>query len=225
MYTWIMERKFDFSNDEYYHIYSRGVDRRKIFLDKEDEERFLRLLYLTNSSKSVRFTAFNGLSYSLIERGEPLTAIGAYCLMPNHFHLLLRETDEHGISSFMGKLLTSYSMYFNKKYDRTGGLFESTFRAEHVDNDNYLKYLFAYIHLNPIKLIDSEWKEKGIINKKRAKEYLDAYECSSYSEYTGKSREESLILSAKEFPEYFENVHDFSDFINDWLTYQKEAEN
>lgn len=224
MYTFGMERKFDFSIDEYYHVYSRGVDKRKIFLDKEDEERFLRLLYITNSLKSVRFTEFNGLPYSLIERGEQLTAVGAYCLMPNHFHLLLRETDEHGISSFMGKLLTSYSMYFNKKYDRTGGLFESTFRAEHVNSDNYLKYLFAYIHLNPIKLIDPEWKEKGIANKKRAKEYLSTYEKSSYIEYIGNKREESLILSPKEFPGYFEDVHDFSDFINDWLTYQKEAE-
>ncbi|MCK9352125.1 MAG: transposase [Candidatus Paceibacterota bacterium] len=219
-----MERKFNFSVDEYYHVFSRGVDRREIFSDKEDRERFLRLLYITNSSKSVRFTEISRLPYPLMERGEPLAAVGAYCLMPNHFHLLLRETEENGISSFMKKLLTSYSMYFNKKNDRTGNLFESTFRAEHVDGDNYLKYLFAYIHLNPIKLIDSEWKKKGIINKKLAKEYLSSYEYSSYFEYTGKERDESLILCAKEFPEYFGNIHDFRDFINYWLTYRKEVD-
>ncbi|MFA5830412.1 MAG: transposase [Candidatus Paceibacterota bacterium] len=218
-----MERKFDFSIDEYYHVYSRGVERREIFLNNGDRERFMRLLYLSNSMKAIRYTDFKNLSYSQINRGESRTSIGAYCFMPNHFHLLLRETTESGISSFMGKLLTAYSMYFNKKYKRTGSLFEGTFRAEHVDNDNYLKYLFAYIHLNPIKLIEPEWKERGITNKIAAKKYLEKYYHSSYEDHIGVKREEGLILAKDAFPEYFDTPHDFSDFINDWLMYRDDG--
>lgn len=219
-----MERKFSFSVDEYYHIYSRGTERREIFLDKFDKERFLRSLYIFNSEKSFKFRDIKNISYSDIPRGNPRTAIGAFCLMPNHFHLLLRETEEGGISAFMGKLLTSYSTYFNKKYNRTGALFESVFRAQHVDNDNYLKYLFAYIHLNPVKLIEPEWKEKGIADKNFAENYLKKYRYSSYEDYMGSEREENLTLSKEVFPEYFDTTRDFNDFITDWLTYNNEEE-
>ncbi len=214
-----MERKFNFSVDEYYHVYSRGVDKREIFMDDEDRERFLRLLYLSNSTKAIRFNDLKDLRYEEIDREEIKTAIGVYCLMPNHFHLLVRETTEGGISTFMGKLLTAYSTYFNKKYKRTGTLFESTFRARHVDNDNYLKYLFAYIHLNPVKLVDPEWKEFGIRDKKAAEEFLKNYRYSSYHEYMGLKREEGDTLTRNVFPEYFENAHSFDQFIKDWLEY------
>ena len=119
----------------------------------------------------------------------------------------------------MGKLLTAYSMYFNKKYMRTGALFESTFRARHVDNDNYLKYLFAYIHLNPVKLIDSEWKTNGIKNKKAAEDFLKNYKYSSYDDYRGVEREEAIILTRGIFPEYFEGSQSFNAFIKDWVEY------
>jgi len=122
-----MERKFSFSLDEYYHIYNRGTERREIFLDKYDKERFLKLLYILNSEKSFKFRDVKDIPYQNISRGNQRTAIGAFCLMPNHFHLLLRETEEGGISAFMGKLLTAYSMYFNKKYKRTGGLLKELF--------------------------------------------------------------------------------------------------
>jgi putative transposase len=216
-----MERKFKFSEGEYYHIYSRGVEKREIFLDNNDKERFLRLLFLANSKKPVRFTDFKNLSYSEIDRGELRTAIGAFCLMPNHFHLLVRETKEGGISAFMGKLLTAYSMYFNKKNERTGSLFEGAFRAEHVDGDNYLKYLFAYIHLNPVKLIEPDWKESGIQDKEAALKYLGKYHYSSYNEYIGVGCEEGKIISREIFPEYFAEPKDFNEFVNDWLEYKE----
>ncbi|MCX6739538.1 MAG: transposase [Candidatus Parcubacteria bacterium] len=219
-----MERKFNFSVDEYYHVYSRGVERREIFLNNDDRERFLRSLFLFNSSRSFQFRDVIGISNENIVRGNLRTAIGAYCLMPNHFHLLLRETEEGGISAFMGKLLTSYSMYFNKKYKRTGALFEGVFRAQHVDSDNYLKYLFAYIHLNPVKLIDPEWKEIGISDQRKAEEYLKKYHYSSYEDYLDSGKEGNAILSKESFPEYFEQSHDFKDFISDWLTYSDDEE-
>jgi len=160
------------------------------------------------------------MSLSEIDRGETLVEIGAYCLMPNHFHLLMKEKVENGISRFMEKLLTAYSMFFNKKYQRTGRLFENRFQATHADTDEYLKYLFAYIHLNPIKLIDSEWKEKRNFNKKSAREFLNKYSYSSYRDFVGAkdSREETAILNKKVFPEYFAEAREFNDFIGDWMS-------
>jgi putative transposase len=111
-------------------------------------------------------------------------------------------------------------MYFNTKYKRTGGLYEGPFRATHVDNDEYLKYLFSYIHLNPVKLIDPEWKENGIADRDSAKEYLLKYQYSSYSEYLGILRKEWKILNRVAFPEYFADQRDFGDFIDDWLTFK-----
>jgi len=215
-----MERRFNFSVDEYYHVYSRGTERREIFLDKHDRERFIKLLYILNSEKAFKFRDVQGYSFGSLERGNQRTAIGAYCLMPNHFHLLVRETEEGGLSLFMQKLLTAYSMYFNKKYARSGRLFESTFRAQFVDNDNYLKYLFAYIHLNPVKLLEPEWKEKGIQDEEKALEYLKQYRYSSFNEHMGEERDEEAILSKEHFPGYFEEPKDFKELLSDWLNYR-----
>ena len=107
-------------------------------------------------------------------------------------------------------------MYFNKRHDRVGPLFQGRFKAQHVDKDTYLKYLFAYIHLNPVKLIDSHWKENGIKDKSHAKQYLNTYRYSSYLDYSGDEREEGDILTTKEFPTYFSKKRDFADFVDDW---------
>jgi putative transposase len=136
----------------------------------------------------------------------------------------VKEITEGGITQFMEKLGTAYSMYFNKRGKRTGFLFEGNFKAEHVDRDEYLKYLYAYIHLNPVKLIEPEWKEEGIHDLAKAKKYLEGYRYSSYEDYAMEKREESAILSPKEFPEYFEEVGEFKDFVDEWLLYKKEEE-
>ena len=158
-----MERKFAFALDEHYHIYNRGTDRRLIFLDDADYAHFLKLLYLCNGTKRVELRLLpKGKSPFESNRGETLVDIGCYCLMPNHFHLLLHEKVEGGVSKFMLKLITAYVMYFNRKYARSGGLFEDSFKATRANDDRYLEYLFAYIHLHPIKLIEPRWKEAGI---------------------------------------------------------------
>src|SRR3990167_6058915 len=124
-----MERKFSFSVGEFYHLYGRGVEKRTIFLDQSDYSRFIRLLYIANSEKPFEYKLVRGLPLEKVNRGGSLVSIGAYCLMPNHFHLLVREKTEGGISKFMSKLMTAYSMYFNKKNSRTGRLFQNTFQA------------------------------------------------------------------------------------------------
>lgn len=214
-------RNIEFAPGEYYHIYNRGTNKMRIFHDFKDYDRFQKLLFTANGSKKVKFSDISpGLTWTF-DRKETLVEMGAYCLMPNHFHILIRAKTDKGVSTFMQKLLTSYSMYFNIKYQRTGRLFEGTFKAKHVKNDNNLKYLFAYIHLNPIKIIQSDWKENGIKNLSSAKKYLNTYVNSSYNEYCLRDkREERLIINKNAFPTYFKTIKSFNDFINDWLTVQ-----
>ena len=147
-------RKQPFAINEYYHLYNRGTEKRIIFLDKQDYQHFLFLMYICNTEKSIILREVG----ELFDREKTIVNIGIYCLMPNHFHILVREKIENGISTYMRKLLTGYSMYFNKKYKRTGKLYEGVFKSTHVSNDNYLKYLYSYIHLNPAKLINKNYK-------------------------------------------------------------------
>lgn len=214
-----MTRKFNISIGEFYHIYNRGNSKSNIFRDKADIGRFQKLLFVSNNTNPVVFKEIQSLALDKIKRGEALVDIGVYCLMGNHFHLLVREKIENGTSIFMQKLLTSYSKYFNKKYGRIGTLFEGPFKATHADTDEYLKYLFAYIHLNPIKIIDPEWKENGIADYEEAKNYLARYSYSSYLDYMGTNRIENSILNKPVFPDYFSNFKEFSKFIDEWLSF------
>lgn len=217
-----MQRQHAFSIGEYYHLYNRGVEKRDIFIDKKDWARFHKLLYLANSTIPFRFIAVKDQTIDSIDRGDPIVAIGAYVLMPNHFHILVKEINQNGLSMFMEKLATSYSMYFNKKYERVGPLFQGRFKSKHVNRDEHLKYLFAYIHLNPVKLIEPKWKEVGIKNKKRAFKFIEQYHYSSYEDYCSTERQEGKILSKDEFPKYFSKIHDFKTYVHDWLTLSEE---
>lgn len=220
-----MQRKSDFAPGEYYHLYSRGNGKRKIFLSDQDRLRFQVLLYIANNVEAVHLSNHQGRSLMEmfnLERPATLVNIGAYCLMPNHFHLLVREKNDHGISSFMKKLLTAYSMYFNTRYEHTGGLFEGRFRSEHLDDDRYLNYIYAYIHLNPVKIKDPKnWERKIIPRPAQALQFLKQYRYSSFSDYLGQSRTEGTILERKTFPAYFAKTADFSEFIKDWMEYEE----
>ena len=217
-----MERKVKFVPDEYYHLFSRGVEKRKIFLDKKDYDRFLALLYILNQEDHFHVSNFlnkgqkNILDLYKQERGKPLVSILAYSLMPNHFHLVVQEIIEGGISTFMMKLLTACSMYFNTKYERSGSLFVHPFRSEHIGDDAYFRYLFAYVHLNCIELFEKGWKENGIKNQKRAKEFLENYRYSSYQDLSLlTNRPEARILDMDNLPE------DVSRVTLDIREYQK----
>lgn len=229
-----MLRKCSFAINEYYHIYNRGNGKSIIFKCKNDYNRFLFLLFAANGQNPVRIDNLMQLcrqqGRSLlsfmddIDRGDTLVDIGVYCLMPNHFHILIREKKENGITEFMKKLSTAYAMYFNKRYGRTGSLFEGRFKAQHVDDDMYLKYLFAYIHLNPVKLIESQWKEIGLKDTKKAMKFLNEYNYSSYQDYVNKS-DKGVILNKPVFPEYFSTFNDFKVYINEWMEDRDEYSN
>ncbi len=213
-------RKVELVSYEYYHVYNRGNSKQKIFLDKKDYLRFIGLLYACNQKDSLKIGNLNkGQTLFDIERKESLVSIGAYCLMPNHFHLLITQSGDDNISNFMQKLSTAYCMYFNKKYKRAGSLFEGKFKAQHLNTDRYLKYLLSYIHLNPVKLTQKDWKEKGVKNEKEAVEYLHKYPYSSFLDYINTTRIEGKILDKKPFPRYFRDTKSFLSEIFEWLSY------
>jgi len=215
------QRKISFSSGEFYHIYNRGNSKQIIFHDVNDYDRFMRLLFVANGSVISRNLSTRAKEIFEIDRRKPLVAIGAYCLMPNHFHILLTEIELGGISKFMQKLTTGYSMYYNNKYKRTGALFEGKFKSEHVSDDNYLKYLFSYIHLNPLKLIQTDWKEIGLKDMVKAREYLTAYKYSSHNDFLT-VRPEGAILMTSLFPQYFQEKREFENEISEWIQYKKD---
>jgi putative transposase len=215
-------RNYSFAPGEFYHVYSRGVDKRDIFMDFQDRERFKKLLFYCNGTRPTNMRSLpRGLPFAdgHNRRGDPIVEIGAYCLMPNHFHLLIREPTGEGISRFMLKLLTGYSYYFNIRYQRKGRLFSSSFQSKHSDSDEYLKYLFAYIHLNPLKLRDPYWKLHGIKDTNEVQDYLLRYTDSSFHEYAGINRDEKHILDVSNFPRYFLTGPDFVESLEDWIKY------
>jgi putative transposase len=216
-----MTRQIQIAPEEFYHLYNRGVEKRKIFLCRADYERFEALLYLANQSEPVdlKYQGRSFVEMCEVRAGESLVEVVAYCLMPNHFHLLVRERVEGGIAKFMQKVTTGYTMYFNKRNERSGALFEGTYKARHVSDDRYFRYLISYIHLNPIKLFDSKWKENDIQNRTGAERYLERYEHSSYLDYVGKDRAQALILEKKTLIDIFPSVGDFKTCVKEWLTY------
>lgn len=185
-------QKPSFVNDAIYHIYNRGVEKRNIFGDDKDRFRFVHDLFEFNDTKpALNLNYYFGKQSMEVEpqyTRKPrklLVEILAFCLMPNHYHLLLRQKLENGIITFMQKLGTGYTMYFNQKYERVGSLFQGRFKAVLVNKDAHLLYLPHYIHLNPLDSAMPDWREKEIINHKKAMKFLENYRWSSFQDYIG----------------------------------------
>jgi putative transposase len=178
-----MNRTVSFIPGEVYHLYNRGIDKQLIFRTAADYQRFQRLLYIRNSNKIIDMDRVKHKSLSEIDRGDPLVNIATYTLMPNHFHILIAEIEKGGISKFMQRLGTSYTMYINKKYERTGSLMCRPFRSSWIDSDEYLRWIFSYIHLNPQEII-----------KRGDYDSFKDYPYSSYHDYYDTVRDEGLIL-------------------------------
>ncbi len=176
-----------FGPGEWYHCFSRGIDKRIVFKEPKDYERFLQLLYICNSYEKLHRSDLKNPSIEevfSIPRPSTLVSIGAYCLMPNHFHLLLKEKKPGSISNFMRKLGTAYTMYFNIKYDRSGGLFTRPFRSRHVEDDRYIQRVIQYIHSNPAELSEPKWKVGVVKNIKLLELNLRKYSYSSLGAFT-----------------------------------------
>lgn len=206
--------------DGRYHVFNRGVEKRKIFLDDQDYTVFLHLLkyYLCPSEQPSVHPLSEFTSLKLV-RPKPLNTLEnkldllAFCLMPNHFHLLVKQKTVDGMPKLLSKLSTTYSMYFNKRYDRVGYLFQGRYKAAMITEDNYLLHLSRYIHLNPSELTGPH--------------PLHNYPYSSYQYYLGLKKADwikpDFILN------YFDKSKVLPEFINEFpnhptYSYQKFVE-
>jgi putative transposase len=174
---------------EIYHCYNRGVDKRVIYTSTAEYSYFVHLLYSLNDAGPANNTVRNLARTMHPQRKMPnlendrdcLVDILAFALMPNHYHLLLRQRVDDGIAKFMQKLGTGYTMYFNEKHSRSGALFQGRYKSVHVDNDGQLLYIPHYIHLNPLDLMG----RGSTSTHKNAGEFLMNYKWSSYPDYVG----------------------------------------
>ena len=174
---------------EYYHVYNRGVDKRTIYRRARDYNRFLQQLYAFNDFQIVsNYSYYAELGFDALrerERQEPLVAIVAFCLMPNHFHLVVRQVRDEGLSLFMQKVGAGYAKYFNLKHKRNGTLFQDRFQAKHVHDTAYLHQVVSYVHLNPLALSGTTSKLPSSNKVRRLQEYA----WSSLPTYLGRGGE------------------------------------
>jgi putative transposase len=196
--------------DGYYHIYNRGVEKRKIYLDKIDYSVFLRFLkeYLLPPDHPDLL-----ILKELSPRRNPVNCFGeikllSYCLMPNHFHLFVKQLDKEGLKKFMKALLTNYSMHFNQRYNRVGPLFQGIYKAALINNESYYLHITRYIHANSKELLTRD-------------QPLHSYPYSSYKYYLNDNPPD--WLNTKEILKMFRSAR--SLLPNDILSYESFVEN
>lgn len=207
--------------NSFYHIYNRGVEKRTIFQDEQDYLVLLHYLKIYLSSPDL-LLPYKGDSFVFVKppRQRPLNNfhqkifLAAYCLMPNHFHLLIKQKPSDGIDKFMHSLGTKYVQYFNKRHQRVGPLFQNTYKAILIETDEQLLHLSRYIHLNPIK--DSN-KEVSL-QRSLQRSLLNSY--SSYADYLGKRK--TKWLQPDEILSFFKTSQKTS--LKDILSYQSFVE-
>lgn len=211
-------RKTPLVTGEIYHVFNRGIDKREIFLNDSYYWRAYQTLnFYQYSDKPTRLSYFLRLPNSLKEStnfsswGDKLVSIFAYCLMPNHYHLLLRQNIDFGISKFIGDFTNSYTKYFNARNNRVGPLLLDDFQNVLVDSEEQFLHTSRYIHLNPYSssLVDSTKK-------------LLSYEWSSLIEYVKASNQP--ICDKKMVMNSFGAKDKYKDFIFDRADYQRSLE-
>ena len=199
-----------FTEDGYYHIYNRGVEKRRIFEDAQDYKMFLYYLKVYLSPLDILHQEYPLLRINIVNNNlSEEVSLLVYCLMPNHFHMLLHQKTNDGIPKLMKQIATAYAMYFNKRYERVGPLFQGIYKAVMVTTDEQLLHLSRYIHLNPIdrgvSLQDFQWSsyKKYIKNEGpgwvKTSPILDFFNSQnpnfSYENFVEKSIEESPTIS------------------------------
>lgn len=201
-------RIFPFVNGQFYHIYNRGSEKRPIFESSRDYQRFLKSMrYYQLEGPKPKFSHFSPTSPIQPDPTKKIVEINAFCLMPNHFHLLLKQTKEGGITEFVSKLSNSCTKFYNTKYKRVGPLLQGEFKAVLVESDEQLVHISRYIHLNPLT---------SFLVK-----HLDQYQWSSYKEYINNT---AGLCAKDEVLGYFKNPQDYQQFILDQASYAIELE-
>lgn len=226
-------RKEQFIIGDIYHIVMRALDDNLIFKDTNDYFRGIFSIYEFNNFKPVtifirrrdrktekkrgKLSDFG--SPTILDKREKFVEILAFCFMPNHIHLLVKQVKDDGISKFMQKVGIGLSKYFNKKYQRKGHVFQDAFKSVRIENDNQLMTVFNYIHINPISLYKPVWKEKGIGDINKAVEFLENYKWSSYQDYIGK-KNFSSVTERNFLSESMSEAGGCKNATKNWLEYK-----
>jgi len=212
-------RKVRLENEEYYHIFNRGVDKREVFSDAKDYERFILSMFLMNdeqdglmiewrnfkaSHKNASLKEF--LRLNLREKRQ-LVKIVAYCLNPNHYHLILKQLREKGIEKFMQKVSTGYTMYFNEKTQRSGSLFQGRFKSTHIGSNELFLHLSVYVNFNS--------EIHGIATAK-------GYNWCSLSDYLGRRKSNIIKVDKSQILKQFNNIDQYLDFSVPLIKYFKD---
>lgn len=190
-------------DNTYYHVYARGASRQPIFFDDKDYAVFLNLLKRYLGNEPVR----DGLGREYANFYDTVELV-SYCLMPNHYHLLLYQHEAGNISRMMRGVMTSYSHYFNTKYNRSGSLFESRFKAAIITSDNHLLHISRYIHLNPKEWQSWPWSS------------LPYYQGKAHADWVRPQR--ALVLFNNDNNLYMKFVRDYEDYKNSLKTIKHE---
>jgi REP element-mobilizing transposase RayT len=218
-------RKTSLSNGEYYHVYNRGVDKREVFIDEVDYRRFFTCLQEFKRSEPIG--SLYELSLREMKKGSStpmgvelpfsaLVEIVAYCLNPNHYHLIVKQISEKGIERFMQKIGTGYTNYFNKRYERSGALFQGKFKSIHIDSNEYLLHLSVYVNRNyRIHGYGDLDEEKTLLNQESEWTYCSA------TDYLGE-RQEGSLCNKDVILGQFKDVSAYKEFLDSNTLYFKE---
>ena len=210
-------RIYPIVTDQIYHIFNRGIASQPIFFEKNNYYRFLDLInYYRFYSPNLRYSFYNRLSieqktnyYSQMKLNKPLQVeIYAYCLMQNHYHFLVKEIIQNGITKFIGNIQNGYAKYINTKQERTGSLFQEMFKAVRIENDEQFIHVARYIHLNPA----TSYLIKKI-------NYLSQYNWSSYPIYL--NFKNNLFINKKILLSFYKNTAKLKKFTEDQADYQR----
>jgi len=219
-------RKTSFAEGEFYHVYNRGVDKRDIFSEQYDLSRFLQSMREFNTLEPIGSIYEKTLLKIKFGSSTPkLVDVICYCLNPNHYHFILRQTADKGIEKFMHRLATGYTNYFNEKYQRSGALFQGRYKAVHIDSNEYLLHLSAYVNLNHlVHQLGSSASKSGIIEQLiRPTGLLDPTIEIRPAEEQIKNAEEEILkaVRAKErvllLTEQFSSLSEYKNFAKESL--------
>ncbi len=202
-------RGVTFLNGYFYHLYNRGLEKQVTFVKPRDYAHFIQtLFYYQIQNPKPKFSTYRKSKIFPVDTSKKIVDIVCYCLMPNHFHLLVKQTQEGGITEFMRKFIHSYTKYRNVKYHRQGPVFQGVFKAVMVEADEQLIHLSRYIHLNP--LVSSFVKD------------LRSYPWSSYSTYIGLDNDQRI--SKENIMQFFSSEKDYEKFVLEQADYGKTLE-
>lgn len=216
-------RELKFVNGEFYHIFDRGVDKRRIFDTDDDFLRFRDSLFLFNDAnyahsgdpfdKLVRLEAPD--LYDSIR--DPLLRIISYTLLPNHFHLYVQQLKDGGIPEFFHKVKKAYSWSYNRRNNRTGALFEGKYKARHINNEAYFRHIVPYIHLNVLDLTGDDWRGGKVRDWNSSLHFMDVYRWSSHTVFMGQDQDYPVIDPGA-IQNFYRSPEEYITHLRDWST-------